>query len=149
MSNIYLYILLALAAGAMLPTQAAANNRLADFVNGPVLAALVSFVVGTLALLVYTLASGAPLGSILLVKNASPTAWIGGFLGAFFVTATIMLVPRLGVAMTFSLIIAGQMLMTLVIDHFGLFGIEERTFNLPRLFGIALITTGVILIRKF
>jgi transporter family-2 protein len=150
MSNIYLYMLLALVAGAMMPTQAATNNKMAVFLNdSPILAAFISFFVGTVALFVYAVASGASLGSLALAKNATPIAWIGGLLGAFFVTATVTLVPRLGVAMTFSLIIAGQMIVTLVIDHFGLLGVPMKEISLARIGGILLITAGVVLIRKF
>jgi transporter family-2 protein len=149
MSNAYLFMLLALAAGAMMPTQAAINNKLAVAVESPVLAAFISFVVGTVALLIYVVASGTPLGNIVSAKEAPPIVWIGGLLGAFFVTAAVVLVPRLGVAMTFSLIIAGQMLVTLVIDHFGLLGVPVKEVSLARVAGILLITAGVVLIRKF
>jgi len=149
MSNIYLWVLLALAAGAMMPTQAAINNKLAAAVDSPVVAAFISFLVGTVALLIYVVASGTPLGSIAAAKDAPPIAWIGGLLGAFFVAAAVTLVPRLGVAMTFSLIIAGQMLVTLVIDHFGLLGVPVKEVSLVRVGGILLITAGVVLIRKF
>ena len=150
MSNIYLYLLLALAAGAMMPTQAATNNKMAVFLNdSPILAAFISFFVGTVALFIYAIASGASLGDLALAKNATPIAWIGGLLGAFFVTATVTLVPRLGVSMTFSLIIAGQMIVTLVIDHFGLLGVQTKEISLARFGGILLITAGVVLIRKF
>ena len=147
--NNYFFIVLAVIAGIMMPTQAAINNKLAVTVNSPVLAALVSFVVGTIALLLYVLAAGVPLGNLLDAKNASAVAWTGGILGAFFVASTVALVPRLGVALTFSLIIAGQMLITLVIDHFGLLGVPVKEVNLIRVFGVTLITIGVILIRKF
>ena len=93
-----------------MPTQAAINNKLAVAVESPILAAFVSFVVGTVALFVYLTISGSPLGNLASVKDAAPISWIGGLLGAFFVAAAVTLVPRLGVAMTFSLIIAGQML---------------------------------------
>ena len=149
MSNIYFYILLALAAGAMMPTQAATNNKMAMIVDSPVLSAFISFVVGTIALLVYLLVSGVPLGNLAASKEAPAIAWVGGLLGAFFVASAVTLVPRLGVAMTFSLIVAGQMLVTLVIDHFGLLGVPVKEINLPRLGGILLITAGVVLIRKF
>jgi transporter family-2 protein len=143
-------MLLALVAGAMMPTQAATNNKMAVFLNdSPILAAFISFFVGTVALFVYAVASGASLGNLALAKNATPIAWIGGLLGAFFVTATVTLVPRLGVAMTFSLIIAGQMIVTLVIDHFGLLGVPMKEISLARIGGILLITAGVVLIRKF
>jgi transporter family-2 protein len=149
MSNIYFYLLLALAAGAMMPTQAAINNKLSVFVDSPILAAFISFFVGTLGLLVYVLISGVPLGNLASAKNAPAIAWTGGLLGAFFVTSTVVLVPRLGVALTFSLIIAGQMLVTLVIDHFGLLGVPVKEVSVARIGGILLITAGVILIRRF
>ena len=133
-----------------MPTQAATNNKMAVFLNdSPILAAFISFFVGTVALFIYAIASGASLGDLALAKNATPIAWIGGLLGAFFVTATVTLVPRLGVAMTFSLIIAGQMIVTLVIDHFGLLGVPTKEISLARIGGILLITAGVVLIRKF
>ena len=149
MSNIYFYILLALAAGAMMPTQAATNNKMAGVVESPILAAFISFFVGTIALFAYLLISGTPLANLTSAKEAPAIAWIGGLLGAFFVTAAVMLVPRLGVAMTFSLIIAGQMIVTLVIDHFGLLGVPVKEISLARLGGILMITAGVILIRRY
>ena len=149
MSNNYLFLALAVLAGAMMPTQAATNNKMAVVVDSPILAAFISFFIGTAALFVYVVASGTPLGNLASVKDAPPIAWVGGLLGAFFVTMTVLLAPRLGVAMTFSLIIAGQMLVTLVIDHFGLLGVPVQPVSIPRLAGILLVTAGVVLIRKF
>ena len=149
MSNTYFFILLALAAGAMMPTQAATNNKMAMVVDSPILSAFISFVVGTVALFAYVLISGVPLGNLSAAKEAPALAWIGGLLGAFFVASAVTLVPRLGVAMTFSLIIAGQMLVTLVIDHFGLLGVPVKEVSLPRIGGILLITAGVVLIRRY
>ncbi len=149
MSNTYFYLLIALLAGAMMPTQAATNNKMAAFVDSPILAAFISFLVGTVALLVYIVLSGVPLANISGVKDAPAIAWAGGLLGAFFVAAAVTLVPKLGVAMTFSLIIAGQMIVTLVIDHFGLLGVPVKDVSIARLGGILLITAGVVLIRKF
>jgi bacterial/archaeal transporter family-2 protein len=149
MSNTYLYLLIALAAGAMMPTQAATNNKMATVIGSPILAAFISFVVGTVALFVYAILSGETLSSLAEARNAPPIAWVGGFLGAFFVASAVMLVPRIGVAMTFSLIIAGQMIVTLVIDHFGLLGVPVKEVSLARIGGILLITAGVILIRRY
>jgi bacterial/archaeal transporter family-2 protein len=145
----YSFIILAIAAGIMMPTQAAINNKLAAAVESPILAAFISFAVGTAALFLYILATGVPLANLSLSKNAPLVAWTGGLLGAFFVAATVTVVAKLDVALTFSLIIAGQMLITLVIDHFGLLGVEVKEINLPRLMGVSLITIGVILIRRF
>jgi transporter family-2 protein len=148
-TNVYFYLLLALVAGAMMPTQAAINNKLAGYVASPISAAFISFIVGTVGLLVYVLATGTPLSNLLNIKDAPPIAWIGGLLGAFFVTCTVILAPRIGVAMTFSLIVAGQMLITLVLDHFGFLGLPVKEISLARLGGILLITAGVVIIRRF
>ncbi len=147
--NNYFFIFLAIVAGMMMPTQAAINNKLAVSVESPILSAFISFVVGTVALFLYILATGIPLGNIFAAKNTSVIAWTGGLLGAVFVASTIILVPRLGVALTFSLVIAGQMLVTLVIDHYGLLGVPVKEVNLMRVVGVTFITIGVILIRKF
>lgn len=149
MSNIYFYILLAILAGAMMPTQAAINNKLADAVDSPILAAFVSFFVGTVGLLAYVLISGVSLSNLASAKNVPAVAWIGGLLGAFFVTSAVVLVPRLGVALTFSLIIAGQMIVTLIIDHFGLLDVPVKEISLARVGGVVLIMVGVVLIRRF
>jgi len=144
-----IYYLLVLIAGVLMPTQAAINNRLSGEVNSPVLAAFISFAVGVVALFVYILMTGIPLGNLSSAKNAPMIAWTGGLCGAFFVTATVFVVPRLGVALTFSILILGQMLATLPIDHFGFLGTTVREINLPRIIGVILVLLGVFIIRRF
>lgn len=147
--NNYFFIILAILAGMVLPLQATVNNKLADSVGNPVLAALISFTVGTLALFIYCLLTGVSLGNLTTAKSAPLVAWLGGLFGAFFVAVTALIIPRIGVALTFSLAIAGQTVVTLIIDHFGLLGVSEKPLNLMRVLGAALITTGVVLVRKF
>lgn len=147
--NNYFFIFLAVLAGMAMPTQAVVNSKLSDSVSSPILAAFISFAVGTVALFVYILLTGVPLSNLASSKNAPLVAWIGGFLGAFFVSGMAMIVPKIGVALSFSLAIGGQMLVTLLIDHFGWLGVPEKPLNLWRVLGATLITVGVILIRKF
>ena len=147
--NNYFFIFLAVLAGMAMPTQATVNSKLAESVGSPILAAFISFAVGTVALFVYILLTGVPLNNLAGSVNAAPIVWIGGFLGAFFVSVMASVVPRIGVALAFSLAIGGQMLVTLLIDHFGWLGVPEKPINLWRVAGAALITVGVILIRKF
>lgn len=149
MTNIYILIAVALIAGAVIPTQTALNNKMAGTVSSPILAALVSFLVGTTTILIYALASGERVASLADAKNAPPAAWLGGVLGAFFVASTIVLLPRLGVVLTISLVIAGQLIMSLVIDHFGLLGLPVKEISLPKLVGIALVGVGAVIIRKY
>lgn len=147
--NNNLFIILAILAGMAMPTQATVNSKLAVSIGNPILAAFVSFSVGTIALFVYILLTGVPLTNLTAAKDAPLVAWIGGFLGAFFVSVMATVLPRIGVALAFSLAIGGQMLATLIIDHFGLLGVPVKEINLMRVLGAALITVGVILIRRF
>lgn len=149
MSNIYILIALALLLGAALPTQVAINSRLAGAVGSPMISAFISFLVGTIALFSYIVITGIPLSNAAGAKNASPITWTGGLIGAFYVAMSIILLPKLGVALTISLIIAGQMLMSLVIDQFGMFGLPVKGISVLRVAGMLLIVAGVILIRKY
>ena len=148
-SNNYFFMFLAILAGIAIPTQAVVNSKLATEINSPILAAFISFAIGTVALFACILLAGIPLSNLALLKNAPLIAWVGGFLGAFFVSVMAATVPRIGVALAFSLAIAGQMIVTLLIDHLGWLGVPEKPINLVRVLGATLITVGVILIRKF
>ena len=147
--TIYFFILLAVLAGIAVPTQGSINNKLAEHLGNPILAAFISFCVGTAALLIYILLTGVPLSNLSSAKNVPLIAWTGGIIGAFFVAATTLLIPKLGVALRFSLVIAGQMFATLLFEHFGRLGVPEKAIIAWRVFGAILITCGVILIRKF
>jgi len=142
-------ILLALAAGWCLPTQAGINARLGLATGSALLAATVSFAVGTLALLLYSGALRIPLPGGAQLAALPWWAWSGGFLGAFFVAATIVLAPQLGATTMVALIIAGQMSASLVLDHFGWLGYQLHPVNPWRLLGIALIAAGVALVHRF
>ncbi len=148
-STQYIFLFVALLVGAFLPLQVGVNTKLGEAVGSPQLSALISFCVGTIALLSYILITGIPLANVANAKNASPIAWTGGLLGAFFVASSIILLDKLGAAMTISLIIAGQMLMSLIMDHFGLLGMEVKPISPGRVAGVVLVVAGVILIRKF
>lgn len=143
-------MLLAVSMGALLPVQAALNARLARATDGPVVAALASFAVGTLTLLVIALAAGMRLSSVAdAVRTQPPTVWLGGVIGAVYVGSVTLLMPRLGVALTFGLLIAGQLLLSVLFDHFGLFGLPVQRLSPGRVAGVLLLLIGVILIRRF
>ena len=149
MSNYYFLIIVAVILGVILPVQVAVNSKLGDAVTNPLLAAFASFFVGTISLLTYILITGIPLSKLAGAKDASPISWTGGVLGAIYVAGSIILLPKLGVALTISLILAGQMLMSVVIDHFGLFGLPVKEISLARFAGMLLIVIGDVLIRKY
>ena len=74
--------------------------------------------------------------------------WIGGLYGAVFVVSAAWAVPRLGVAMTVILMVAGQILISVLLDHFGALGVPKQPLNLTRLLGVALVFGGVLLVRR-
>lgn len=149
---IWFFILFALVAGALLPVQAGVNAQLTRWVGHPALAALVSFSVGTLALAAYavTLRSSWPDASALAsFRNAPWWVWTGGLIGALFVTAAAALVHRVGAATFTAVTITGQMLISLLLDHYGLLGFPARSLSLWRVVGALLLMLGVVLIRRF
>ncbi len=133
-----------LLAGALIPVQTAINSQLrVALFQSPVLASLVSFAVGTIALaLVYfgILRGAVPDGAMLL--RTSWWMWIGGVLGAFFVMMGIVAAPRVGVATVVVALTAGQLAMALVLDHFGLIGLPIREITPLRLTGALVVLLG-------
>lgn len=143
-----LWIVLAFIAGSFLPMQAGVNAKLGRAAESPAAAALISFAIGAVALVVYVLVSKQSI-SWQGLKAAPMYAWIGGLLGAFYVTVVILAFPQLGPGLTFALIVAGQMLFTVVLEHFNILVAQHHPMNLPRLIGVLLVIVGAIIIRKY
>ncbi|HKI51007.1 MAG TPA: DMT family transporter [Geothermobacteraceae bacterium] len=149
MKNLLPLVLLALAAGFCIPVQAGINAQLNLWTRSPVLAAAISFAVGTLALFGYALAARIPYPALSHFSTAPWWVWLGGLLGAYFVFSTVILAPRIGATSMLALILAGQMLASLVLDHFGWLGYPVQPVSLQRLLGALLIGAGVYLVRFF
>jgi len=141
------YLLFALAAGAMLPIQFGINAQLASWLGSSVRAALVSFVVGAAALALVALTVSRDWPSAERLGAAPWWVWIGGLFGAFYVLGSIVAAPRLGAVTLVALILAGQALASLAVDHFGWVGFEEHPINALRVGGVALLAAGVALVR--
>jgi transporter family-2 protein len=139
--------LLALASGALAAMQTPTNAMLARAVSSPVNAALVSFAVGTAALLATALAMGVK-PDVAAVRALPAYAWAGGLYGAFFVTAAAFAAPRIGLALFIALLVAGQMGMALVLDQFGAFGLPRQPVSPLRILGFVLILAGVVCLRR-
>ncbi len=144
-----LLVPMALAAGTAVSMQFGVNSQLRNVAGGPVAAAALSFIVGTVALVALTLALNGGLPSFGDVANAPWWVWTGGLLGAFYVFASIILTPRLGAATTVALILTGQILASIAIDHFGLFRVATQEATPLRLLGALLIVAGVFFVQRF
>ena len=144
---IWPYLAFGFAAGAMLPIQFGINAQLASWVDSPLRATLVSFFVGTLALAIVTLVAARDWPPLSRVESAPWWVWVGGLLGAFYVLGSVVAAPKLGAATLVAVILAGQAVASLLVDHFGWVGFEENPVTLGRLAGVAFVAVGVALVR--
>jgi transporter family-2 protein len=146
--NNLVWIALATAAGASIPFNAAFNARVGGAVASPIHASLLSFGIGTLTIAAYAVATGQTVSWVGFV--AAPWyAWLGGVCGAFSLTAIILTFPILGPGLGFGLVVAGQLIVSVLLEHFGILVAQAHPISVLRVVGLALVFTGVALIRMF
>lgn len=148
MNPSFLAMIAVVIGGAATALQAPTNARMMGAVGSPVNAAFVSFAVGTAAL-----------GILAVILQARPDmaasralpwyAWVGGLYGAIFVVAAAWGVPRLGVATTIILMVAGQLLLSVALDHFGAMGMPKQPISWGRVAGVLMVLGGVLMVRRF
>lgn len=139
--------ILAASAGGSLVVQQALNASLRAQLSSAALSGLVSYVLGAICMAVFVLVMQDPLPPLAVVGRIPWFVWSGGLFGAIFIALSIFLIPQLGAATFFALLIAGQMLGSIAFDHFGLFGLPVHPMSFVRLAGAALLVAGVVLIR--
>ncbi|MBN9595481.1 MAG: DMT family transporter [Afipia sp.] len=148
MFNLALPIALAFAAGISIVIQQALNANLRHALDSAAWSGFASYFVGVICMALLAIALRDPVPSAAVASRIPWWAWSGGLFGAIFIGLAIYLVPVLGAATFISVLIAGQMIASITFDHFGWLGLEQRTIDLPRLAGAALLIAGVVLIRR-
>ncbi len=143
----WLYIAIGAFVGLLLPFQAGANARFAGAAGSSWWGATVSFVVGLLALLALTAATRTPLPNTTKLAGLPWWAWCGGIFGGLFVAAATFLVPKVGTAVFLAATIGGQMVASMIVDHYGLLGLEPKPISALRLGGILLLAGGVAMVK--
>ncbi len=146
MNNRTLYLLAALAGGAILPVQVAINTLLRRYVGEPMQVTFVSYLAGTLASLGICCWARYPLPAATTLAQTTWWMWIGGCLGTLYVWSTIFATPRIGATLTLALTIAGQMIATLLLDHYGAIGLTKYAASPTRIAGVVLVILGVSLV---
>ena len=141
------FALLAVGAGVSFVMQQAVNADLRSTLGSAAWAGFISYLGGTLCMLALAVALRDGVPSAAAVLRSNWWAWSGGFFGAIYIAISILLVPRLGAATFVALLIAGQMVASLLFDNYGWFGLAERPADPLRIFGALLLVAGVILIR--
>jgi transporter family-2 protein len=144
--NQLLLLTLMFCGGIAIAVQPSINGRLAQKV-GTFESSCISFAVGTLLLMAVVLVAGR--GSLKGVASASWWELTGGFLGAFFVTMTIVAIPRIGTTASMAAVIGAQLVTGVLLDHFGLFGFRTIPLDGKRAIGVVLLMAGTsLIIRK-
>lgn len=145
-----LLILIAVAGGALVVIQTSINAKMRIQADSPWQAALVSTTVSTVFLLVLSTAiTRHPYPALAKIQGTPWWIWTGGILGALYVALTLVLVKKLGSGVLFSAVVLGQMIAALFIDQFGLMGSVKHEITPPRVLGVAMIVSGVALVRLF
>ena len=145
----YLLMLITLITGGLVPVQAVLNMRLGRQVGGPLMSSLLSFITGLICLLILNLATNYQ--AVVQIKPFATSPWyiwFGGVIGALFVGYITWVNQQQGLALTFALVVSGQLFMSLLIDHYGLFGSAVRNITAPQVIGVVLILAGLFLIKK-
>ena len=137
----------AAAVGVLLPLQALINARLAQETTGALFASFVSFGVGTVMLALALVATRTPLPDLRTLSAQPAWVWTGGLIGALYVLCATLLVPKLGAAGLVCLVVAGQMVGSLLFDHFGVLG-DVRPVDAGRVLGAVLVVVGVVLVLR-
>ena len=139
---------LALVLGTLIAVQGSINANLGRSLNHPLQAAMVNFLVGGAVLVMINLFIKAPFPDWPAIKSIPTYLFIGGVLGAIFVSMAIILIPRIGVANTLGAALVGQLIMSVIIDHFGWLGAQAQSLSPARIAGVALLLAGLYLVQK-
>ena len=146
----FLSILLALLAGALQPFQAVINSRLGKEVDNPIFAVFVSGLLSGVVLGVYLLFTRHVLPKGWPAAVGLPWwMWLGGIIGAGYLTCIVIATPKLGAGTLMALVIAAQVLVSVVLDHFAALGLERHPASWGRVAGLVLFGVGAFLIQKF
>lgn len=137
---------LAIVIGMLLPLQALINASLGRQTFGPVFAALVSFGIGTLVLVGWWALSRPTFEAAALAK-VPWWAWTGGVIGAVYVASATLLIPRMGAAPLICLVVFGQLVGSIVLDHYGVLHARQPV-DATRLAGVLLVIVGALLVVR-
>ena len=147
LSSIYF---IALLSGVGLAFQVGINATLAKGLNNPFMAALMSFIVGGVGLaLIATFIHRPAIPSVHSLQTMPWWVWTGGVLGALYVTSAIVAAPKIGTTQLVAYVITGQMIASLILDHYGLLGFEIKSISIGRIIGVFLLISGTLMIRRF
>jgi bacterial/archaeal transporter family-2 protein len=144
----FIFYILPLLAGVAMSVQAGVNSQLRTILSNPILAAFISFVTGSLALMILLFFSKKGLPPVEIYSSISWYKYIGGLLGVIVVVSVILSVPKIGAANMFVLIIAGQLVTAVILDHYGFLGMKPNAVSFQKVAGMLFLIVGAYLVNK-
>ncbi|WP_426780934.1 DMT family transporter [Pseudomonas syringae] len=145
---VLLPIVLAFLAGVVLPFQAASNATVGRVLGHFLWGALVSLIVSVAVIITALIVLRVPVPDFGKALQGPWWLWIGGFLGAIYVGGAASLIPKLGAGGFLLLVVAGQIIASVVVDHFGFMGLTAKPVNIAKIVGVMLILGGVVLVQN-
>lgn len=140
-------IFIALLVGAAGPIQAGVNATIAQYNGHPLTAAFTNTMVASAFLFILMLVARVPVPQMSSLAQAPWWAWTGGLFGAFFVFSALTIAPKLGAAVFIATTVAGAVVASLVIDHFGFIVYKEQPITPQRVIGALLVVSGMLLVQ--
>lgn len=140
------FAIIALVAGALVPLQAASNAELGRALGHPLWATVVSLLVSVLIAIPVILAMRVPAPILNQMGQLPMWVWLGGIAGVIYITSALILVPRLGATRFIVCVIAGQMLISLILDQYGFMNLPMKEINAGRLVGVTFVLLGMIMV---
>lgn len=145
----WLFLAIALLAGTLITVQTGSNARLKEAFGEALPAIVVSSSLGIILLIAVTLTARISWPSLANLGATPWWGWVGGVLGAIYAVTTVLLARELGAATLTALVVTGQLVCSVVLDHFGWVGFAEHTASLGRIAGCLLMIAGFLLIARF
>ncbi len=140
--------LLTVLIGTLLPVQAGLNAELTKILRHPFLGAFISFSIGAMTLATIIIFQKTPVGDFKRLLSIPPYYYLGGVMGALFVGSSIFMIPRLGATTMMAAFVTGQLVSSVIIDHYGWFNLPTYQINPMRIAGIILLFAGLFLVVR-
>lgn len=147
-SNNFIFYVLALLTGALIPIQAATNTVFSKAIGNTLVTGLVVFAMGLLSMAVVMLVTRTPLPTVNRLSAAPVYSYLGGLVIAVYVVVITIITPRIGVGSAIGLIVTGQILCAVLIDHFGLMHVATRPADIKRIAGVLMMIGGIYLVMS-
>lgn len=144
---IFAFVIAAIVIGTMMPLQAGLNAELTRTLKHPYLGAFISLTTGAILVAVMILFNGG-FSELKRLSETPPHLFLGGVLGAIFVGSSLFLIPKMGATAMIGAFITGQLLGSVLIDHFGLLGLTPQPVNFTKISGVILLFAGLLLVVK-